>query len=157
CQIHGERQLRKLRKALGPLDVLLTQFSYAAWKGGEANDVYRAAEARRKLANISEQVRFLCPRWTIPFASMIYFSNEENVYQSDEMNTPCEHAREISQAGGLAVALFPGDRWEVGEPRDSRSALDDWDEVYHSRSSLPLRGPGESIELNTLAALFETY
>jgi len=157
CQIHDESELRKLAKALGPLDVLLTQFSYAAWKGGRGNSTYREAEARRRLINIGNQVRRLRPCWTIPFASMMYFSNQENSYMNDQMNTPRAASDAISAAGGIAVALFPGDRWTVGEQPDSRVALDAWDEVYKSRSCLPLRGPGESVSLKALAAQFENY
>jgi UDP-MurNAc hydroxylase len=157
CQIHDKGELEKLARALGPLDVLLTQFSYAAWKGGHSNDTYREAEARRKLINLGNQVKYLRPRWTIPFASMMYFSNQENFYMNDRMNTPRMATDAIIGAGGLAVAMFPGDQWEVGETRDNRTALDAWDEVYQKRCLLPLRGPGESVSLDVLAAQFKNY
>ena len=124
CQIHNQGELGKLAKELGPLDVLMTQFSYAAWKGGRANDTYREVEARRKLTHIGNQVRCLRPCWTIPFANMMYFSNEENVYMNDRMNTPRAATDAISKAGGVAVAMFPGRSMGSGraarQPRSTR-------------------------------------
>ncbi len=65
---------------IGPVDVLLTQFSYAAWKGGRDNKALRQAAAREKLVTVRRQIECLQPKFVIPFASFIYFSHADNFY-----------------------------------------------------------------------------
>src|SRR5262249_50266845 len=88
CAVREESELGKLAAELRPLDLLLTQLSYAAWKGGPANAPYRAAAARQKLEAVAAQTSILRPRHVVPFASLIYFSNEENAYLNDRVNRP---------------------------------------------------------------------
>src|SRR5579875_1602515 len=78
CPLTTRAELRALRTRAMEPDVLLAQFSYAAWECGGAAGQARAAAARRKLAMLSRLIRAVRPRYTVPFASLIYFSNEEN-------------------------------------------------------------------------------
>ena len=61
CDLSSERDLLGLKAEIGPVDVLLTQFSYAAWKGGKANKALRQAAARDKLATVRRQIACLKP------------------------------------------------------------------------------------------------
>jgi UDP-MurNAc hydroxylase len=157
CRVRDERELRKLAACIGPLDLLLTQFSYAAWKGGTANPHYRALAAQQKLDVVAAQTRILRPRHVVPFASLIYFSNEENAYLNDRVNRPDDAHAAIAAAGGRPVILFPGDRWSPDQPYDDTTARERYRAVYGGLASLPLRPPGDSVPLAELQREFAAY
>src|SRR5262245_2973757 len=48
CAEGDEGELRSIARLTGPVDLLLTQFSYAAWKGGRDNAQFRKLAARNK-------------------------------------------------------------------------------------------------------------
>ena len=74
CPMSEETEIKKFQKKHGFFDVLLTQFSYAAWKGGVDNKIYRESAAEEKLKSIEKQATILNCKSVIPFASFIYFS-----------------------------------------------------------------------------------
>ena len=74
----------------GECDILVTQFSYAAWKGGVDNTEWRRLAAREKIDIMKLQSLYLKPKIVIPFASFIYFSNKANYYLNDAHNTPSD-------------------------------------------------------------------
>jgi L-ascorbate metabolism protein UlaG (beta-lactamase superfamily) len=88
CAFTSRGQLVKLAKRHGICDVLLSQFSYAAWKGGESNAVWRRLAALDKLRTLALQARTLKARLVVPFASFVYFSNTDNFYMNDCINRP---------------------------------------------------------------------
>jgi hypothetical protein len=149
--------LRAIGRLTGPIDVLLTQFSYAAWKGGRANAQFRKAAAARKLEVITAQIHALKPRHVVPFASFVYFSNEENSYLNDHINRPDDAAAAIRAAGAAPLILYPGERWSAGEPRDDSAARAAYTKAYDELPSLPLRPPGDSVPLGRLEREFAAY
>lgn len=157
CAVREERELRKLAAQVGPLDLLLTQFSYAAWKGGPANAHYRAAAAHQKLETVAAQARVLRPRYVVPFASLIYFSNQENAYLNDRVNRPDDARAAIAAAGAQPVILFPGDQWDPDEPHDDTNAREQYRAVYSRLSGLALRPPGDAVPLPELQRQFAAY
>ena len=152
CAEGEDAELRDIARLTGPIDMLLTQFSYAAWKGGRANAQFRVLAAKRKLETIRAQIKALKPRAVIPFASFVYFSNEENSYLNDHINHPADAAVAITDAGAEPVILFPGETWHSGAPHDNAASLATYAKVYDALPALPLRGPGESVPLDQLAA-----
>jgi hypothetical protein len=157
CAEGDEAELRAIGKLTGRIDVLLTQFSYAAWKGGRANAHFRKAAAARKLAVIAAQVRALKPRRVVPFASFVYFSNEENSYLNDHINRPGDAADAIKSAGAEPLILYPGECWTAGVPHDDRAARDAFAKVYAALPALPLRPPGASVPIERLEREFADY
>jgi UDP-MurNAc hydroxylase len=157
CAEGDEAELRSIARLTGPVDVLLTQFSYAAWKGGRANAQFRKLAARAKLATVAAQVRALKPRQVVPFASLVYFSNEENFYLNDHVNRPADAAAAIVEAGAEPLVLFPGGSWTAGAPHDNAAALAAYRTTYDEMALLPLRPPGESVALETLEREFTAY
>ena len=81
-----EKALTNFKKEYGTFD-LLTQFSYAAWKGGKNNISLRQEAASEKIKTITNQAEILECKKVIPFASFIYFSNKSNFYMNDSINT----------------------------------------------------------------------
>ena len=94
CHFLSERKIKKFKKKYGTCDILLTQFSYAAWKGGEENKKWREDAAYEKLQGIIKQCEILEAKIMVPFASFIWFSNELNKYLNDSANRPSTVALE---------------------------------------------------------------
>jgi UDP-MurNAc hydroxylase len=113
----NEAQLRYVKARVGPVSVLLTQFSFANWVGNAADEVGGAAG---KLDELRAHVRIMDPAVTIPFASFVFFCNAENARMNAWANTP-----ETVEALGLegVVFLYPGDEWRPGGTNDSASAV----------------------------------
>lgn len=157
CQIDNTRTLTSMRRSLGRPDLLLTQFSYAAWKGGRSNASYRRFAAQRKLQTMSAQISALAPAYALPFASMVYFSNQENAYMNDSVNDVATAERAIRAAGSTPLVLFPGESAQVGEAHDNRSALAQYADRFAKLDQLALRPPGESVSIEALREAFESY
>ena len=83
-----DNEIKSFKNRYGNFDILLTQFSYAAWKGGKKNKSFREKAAVEKILHIEKQASILDCKTVIPFASFIYFSNELNFYMNDSINTP---------------------------------------------------------------------
>jgi len=157
CQLADPGDLARLRRQFGAPTVILSQFSYAAWKGGKADRAYREAAAAKKRDTLTAQVRALHPAFAVPIASMIYFSNTENAYLNDAMNTPRVAADTLAAARTVPIVLYPGDDWEIGTAHDNRAALARYAERYAAIPSLALRGSGESASVAQLQAAFVPY
>jgi len=124
CVVEDERTVAKIRRAVGPVDVLLTQFSYANWVGNPDEEELQRGAARLRLDYFIKQVQGLRPRFVVPFASYVYFSNTENWYLNKHMNDAQAAAARIEeQTGARPIVLFPGDVWNVAESHDNSGAL----------------------------------
>jgi hypothetical protein len=157
CQLSAPADLDRLARRFGPPTVMFSQFSYAAWKGGKADRAYREEAAAKKRDTLAAQVRALHPPFAVPFASMIYFSNVENAYLNDAMNTPLIAAETLAAAGTVPVVLYPGEEWELGTAHDNAAALARYERRYAERAQLPLRDAGESVGIDRLWEAYASY
>ncbi len=157
CELNTDVALDGLRSSIGTIDVLLTQFSYAAWKGGRDNRSLRQNAARDKLDTVSRQIRHLKPKFVIPFASFVYFSHIENFYLNDSINDIPAVINAIESSGSTAVIMKPRDIWTVGEAWSNRKAVDYWREAYGLIPTLPRRRPAKTIALPELAEHCRQY
>ncbi len=157
CPMSDPALLRKLKAQLGAPDVLLTQFSYAAWKGGRDNREFRVAAANEKLNTMATQVRELGAKSLIPFASYVYFSNKENDYLNDGINTPDDVLADGPSHGADIIVMQPGETWTVGTPHDNQEALTFWRGQYAVVESKPRRAPLDSVSVERLEQKFEDY
>lgn len=107
--------LAHISKLVGKPTVLLSQFSFASWIGNHADEL---GEADAKLQDLRFRIAFLKPDVTIPFASFIYFCNQENSWMNDFAVTP----RRVAELGLPGVTfMYPGDEWD-SDVRTCRSA-----------------------------------
>lgn len=157
CPIADSSTLKRIRSRFGAPTVLLTQFSYAAWKGGKENKPFRELLARRKLSTIRRQAECLGPRYLIPFASFVYFSNEENFYMNDSINTIDTVFEELSDLKAQLITLEPKQRWTVGAAHDNEKPRSFWRERYSQVESMPRRAPGDSADGAVLQEAFAAY
>lgn len=116
-------ECRLILQDLKHVDVLLSQFSLAAYAGFEPPERYLPERAEQILRNMSEVHRTLDAMVTIPFASFIYFSSEDNKYVNRFANTVNDAYDYLTKQGQTAVVLYPGDTYQVGSAHDSSLAL----------------------------------
>ncbi len=145
-------ECRLILQDLKHVDTLLSQFSLAAYAGFEPPEQYLPERASQILRNMSETHRALDAKVTIPFASFIYFSTEDNKYVNPFANTVNDAYDYLGQQGQSAPVLYPGDSYEVGAAYDSSPALQryaslpNWDELTY-----------DPIDTKSLDEIFEAY
>jgi UDP-MurNAc hydroxylase len=105
-----------------PVDVLLTQFSYASWVGNPGDDERMAAQAALKFQEMDQQIETFNPRILIPFASYVWFCREENFHLNAAANR-IDRVYSRYEDRIETVVLYPGDRYQVGEGVDSSLAI----------------------------------
>lgn len=98
--------LKHISQLVGKVSILLTQFSFANWIGNYADEL---GEANTKLQDLRFRVNFLKPAITIPFASFIYFCNQENSWMNQFAVTPRRVA--LQNIPGVNF-MYPGDEWD---------------------------------------------
>ena len=125
CTIVNPRHAAELLKELGrPIDVLLSQFSYANWSGNPDEPEKRLQSAADKLECFRLHCEWLQPKVAIPFASYVWFCHRENTYMNLEMNGIADVRRFISErTSSRPLVLYPGDLWEVGANHDDAAAV----------------------------------
>jgi UDP-MurNAc hydroxylase len=129
CVVDSPRLARDIARAVGPVRVLMNQFSYASW---EPDADARAEAAREHLQRMAMHARVFKPEFMVPMGSYIYFCNADNFFMNDGMNRVGDVARFIEEQGLCRpVVMYPGERWRMGDPHDWRPAAAryaaDWD------------------------------
>lgn len=157
CLLSEESEVRVALEEVGrPIDLLLTQFSYAAWAGNESDvDSYlRSAAISRE--RMLMQTRVVAPRWVIPFASYVWFSHEENAHMNAHVNRVEDIVNDARRTTtSTPIVMYPGDEWIPGQGDDpTPSALERYVADRLSIGTRPLHGskPHAIEELQILAA-----
>lgn len=124
CVVKSKKLANEIKITTGEPDVLLTQFSYANWEGNPSEVEYRKKSAKEKLNRVKLQIDIFNPKYTIPFASFVYFSHEENKYLNDHINR-VETASDFIERNtkSLPVVLYPSDSWDFISPHDSELSI----------------------------------
>lgn len=156
CPLSDVNDIKNFRKKHGKFDLLLTQFSYAAWKGNEENKNYRKLAAAEKINTIVNQYNLLGCKKVIPFASFIYFSNQLNNFMNDEINRPHLFQSELKNKVD-SIILAPGEEQKISSLNQSERSLEFWKEKYSTINNLPLEKFEKSIDLNTLVEEYYKY
>jgi UDP-MurNAc hydroxylase len=133
CEINTPLRIEEVKAITGEVDVLLTQFSFAAWKGGKKNKKWRLKAAEEKLNTMKLQIEHFKPNFVIPFASFIYFSNFENSYLNDAANKPDRVFNELKNTSSEIIIMKPNDIIGGKDVNISiLKAIDFWNEKYDS-------------------------
>lgn len=155
CEITTESRLNEVFSITGNVDVLLTQFSFAAWKGGKKNKHWRCQASKDKLKAMQLQIKKFRPKMVIPFASFFYFSNTENFYLNDAVNKPKDIVAKLGNDPCRIIIMAPFDK--IGGNNDyatSESALAFWDQKYSEAQPV---NEYESINVDQLTMAFDQY
>lgn len=156
CEVNTPSRCEEVLALTGKCDVLLTQFSYAAWKGGKENQGWRRSAAQEKISTMLLQTKYFQPKVVVPFASYMYFSNKDNFYLNDSANTPRDilNSLDDSNAQLKIMEMFENLTLPIDEV-DNSSAIEFWDTLYKINSD-ELLGYS-SVSLDELVAQFMTY
>jgi hypothetical protein len=159
CGIDSPGYALEVQRQVGSVDVLATQFSYAAWNGNPDQKERRLRWGAHVMDNVICQIRELKPRWVIPFASFVWFCHEENYFMNDAMNPIRDVARRISDASAAPVVLYPGDTWEAGAPYDNEPAIARYEADVESvvTKKRPLIPAKPSIPFEKLQEMAESF
>ena len=146
-----------MSKITGEYDILVSQFSYAAWKGGKENVVWRRLAAKEKLETLILQASHFKPKILEPFASYVFFSNKSNFYLNDAANKPQDVINAFEEISTKIKVMKPFEILsDLDIEIDNSDALDFWSEAYQNalRSSLQ---EYEAMDLEHIQASFKSY
>ena len=151
CKI-GDWYLRHIGRVVGPVTLLLGQYSIAGWIGNPG----QAAPPKRwkVIERTTRYCRLLRPRALGLFASHAWFCHEENSYMNEWAISPQEAVDFVASHGRngmLCHALLPLDRWSVEGFVSRGENLSAWGRATLQRATIP----PVARELVPLATLME--
>lgn len=118
-------ELYKIKNIINDItiDVLFTQFSYADWNGNSAEGYLRKKAIKKKFQQIKNQINFFKPKYIVPFASYIYFSNKENFFMNDEIPKTSLVEKMINKnfLSTSPIILYPNDDWDYNLRENAES------------------------------------
>ena len=154
-----DNEIKSFKNKYGNFDILLTQFSYAAWKGGKKNKSFREKAAVEKILHIEKQASILDCKTVIPFASFIYFSNELNFYMNDSINTPEMLKKYFSNKNYKYNVIFfkPGEVQEVSNLKQNDMSINFWNKEYQNLSFKQKDSYTKSVSEEDLNSQFTIY
>jgi UDP-MurNAc hydroxylase len=107
--------LTKLGADQAPIDLLISQFSYANWVGNPDEGVLRQNLAEHKLELLDRQVEVARPRHVFPCASFIVFAHQENHYLNDHINDVGKVCARLASRGTQPILLGNGETYELSD------------------------------------------
>ncbi len=158
--MHSIDRIKSFRKKHGTCNILLTQFSYAAWKGGKNNRTWRETAAKEKLEILFNQGKIFGASVVIPFASYVWFANIKNYYLNDSINTPqvvLDRCQRNNAPFGVQI-LAPYECHEIDEaPKDCSQAIKYWKSIYSKISERNCISFQRSYSVSELEQQFRKY
>ncbi len=141
----AELSASEAKKILGELgghiDVVLNQFSLAGYHGYMDFDKYLPVYAEEKLQRLLRNHRELKANLTIPFASFVYFSCEDNKYMNSYANSP-KKVYDFLQANGVhCLFLSEGDVYRLGDKVNDNKGLEKWEDRFNNIENLDYLKP----------------
>lgn len=152
CEVNtGDCQ--RILSDLGKVDVVLNQFSIAGYSGFQDYENHLPRQSRNILDKMMANHLDLRAKVTIPFASFIYFSSEDNKYINDYSNKPQDVADYFAEKNQKLAVLYPGEVYRTGTEHDSTADLSRFREFYDSMETLTYDA-SEIIPLEKIVAAF---
>jgi UDP-MurNAc hydroxylase len=132
--------LASLRKDVGPVHLLLDQFSIAGWAGNPAHRQRKQAAARRVLDLLCLDVQALDPHWILPFASFVRFCHPMNSHMNDDINTIDDVVARVGR--DRLVVMYPGDQWDLSSSfAGTDAAIEKYRSAFNQVGQMPLVTP----------------
>ncbi|MDG2428481.1 MAG: MBL fold metallo-hydrolase [Acidimicrobiales bacterium] len=159
CGVRNASEAAVIAERVGPLDLLLTQFSYANWVGNPDQRELRVSEALSKLEMVAFQCEALQAKQVVPFASHLYFCHPENFFLNDGVNTPGTAVRFLRDATSAEpVVLYNNESYEVGESHQTDGACLRFEEdVERALAAGPLSLENPSVGAEDLSKAVEDF
>ena len=158
CVFENKKELEQFGEYEGKANILLTQFSYAAWKGGVENKKWRIKAANEKIDRILDQAKALDSDIVIPFASFNYFSNVENFYMNETINTPQKVIDKVFEEEKFfdLVIMQPEESQSISEIKQQASSIKFWKDIYSEINNFP-KHTYEIVKFDELEFNFMNY
>ena len=157
CEVKDDARCIDILKIVGKCDVLVSQFSFAAWKGGVENIVWRKKAAKEKLDTLRLQVKYFQPKVLVPFASYIFFSNEANSYLNDSSNKPQDVVDAFLSHDVKINIMKPFESFiDLDDSYNNQDSILFWDDALKKVANSKLK-IYEKIELKVLENSFLEY
>ena len=155
CEVTTIQRANEVFAITGKVDVLMTQFSFAAWKGGKNNKKWRNEAAREKIKTMDLQIGKFQPKAVIPFASFVYFSNAENFYLNDAANKPEKLKEALKEHASKIILMQPNDvlGGEI-QAINENDAINFWQTKYQDIQPI---NHYKTLDLNLLQNSFKEY
>ncbi len=153
CEIN-QGDCQRILDDLGKIDVLLNQFSIAGYSGFHDYENHLPQQSHNILEKMMANHIDLKADLTVPFASFIYFSSEDNKYINEYSNKPQDVADYFAEKNQELTVLYPGDTYRVGTKHDSSNALFRFRKYYDSIENLDY-DTSEIIPLEKIADAFD--
>ena len=157
CPLKDENQLVNFKKKYGECDILLSQFSYAGWKGGKNNLSWRKLAAKEKIEALKLQSKIFNSKITIPFASFIYFSNILNFYLNDSVNTPKKILDEFEYKEKKLIFLKPYQTIDLNNLDNIENNLFFWQKKFEEINNRTIISEEVENSYEILKTYFDTY
>lgn len=140
--------LKFLKKKLNLIrcDILLTQFSYAYWHSKPSEKFKREIASQEKLNSMKTQIEMFNPKFTIPFASYIYFCHSENKYMNDSITNLNKVKEMIENLNSKPIFLYPASEYKLD--KEFNSSIDNLNKYIKDFNSLEKRYYLKSPKIN---------
>ncbi|MDC0938780.1 MBL fold metallo-hydrolase [Candidatus Pelagibacter sp.] len=125
CVLDDPSLINKISKILkrNPT-VLFSQFSYSSFAYSASE---RKALAKKKTDILLKQINKINPKFVIPFASFVYFSQEDNFYMNDSINDVEKvHSLILNNTNSKSIIMKPNQEWDLNSEIDSNEAILFW-------------------------------
>lgn len=129
CEINS-KDCARISNDIGKVDVLLNQFSIAGYSGYADRQKHLPPHALKILEKMLANHIDLDADVTIPFASFVYFSSEDNHYINEFANKPRNAYEYFTKHGKKMTVLYPGESCEVDGEHNTTASLARFDEAY---------------------------
>ena len=156
CPLSKESEIEAFKKKHGEFDILLSQFSYAAWKGGKDKSNYRQSAAKEKINTLVNQYKILNCKKVIPFASFIYFSNTLNKYMNDHINKPHILYDDIKNIVNVII-MAPNEIQNLNDLKQKQDSIDFWKNKYDQIENLSVDEFTNTVDFEILHKDYENY
>ena len=157
CPLKNKKDITVFKNNFGPCDVLLSQFSYAAWKGGKNNNIWRTNAANEKIQTLIDQAEILEAKKVIPFASFIKFSNIRNSYLNKDRNTPNVVIERTKNTKINLVFLKPYEIQNLEYLNQNEDALQFWEKKISQSNNQDLIDYENQYSIDELNISFSKY
>ncbi len=116
------------------VDILFTQFSYASFA---STKTLREETASNQLLTIKKQDDLIKPKFIVPFASFIYFSNSENKYMNDSINSVMKTYNFMNKnCKSKVVVMRPNQEWNGIDEVNNQQSIEYWKSIYENIENL---------------------
>ena len=156
CPLNNKEEIEIFKKKHGSFDILLSQFSYAAWKGGKDNSEYRKIAAKEKINTLVNQYKILDCKYAVPFASFIYFSNSLNNYMNDHINNPVDLYNKIKNEINVII-MSPNEKQNLKDLTQNPESINFWKSKYQNIDKLPIENFNFTVDYENLKLQYEIY